>query len=303
MFGIDPLQRREFHNKSRRSDNSRSMDQSHRRIADEIERFLRTGCCDVTFDAWPGRNVVERCTNGRDETRRALVDEVRRRAAGRSQRRLPAVDHVLLTRRKVEPMVRGLFPKAEQDAVLAVLERSVVFVTGDNVESLIRESDWSAWSIANLYLASVGAELLSEDAPSLVGLGDHMTCYVTPECLDEQPFADFIVHEAAHIFHNCKRATIGLRHTRQREWLLEIAFAKREVFAYSCEAYARIGQRAGSARERRRLAEEFRSDPPIPETEVDPDEIAEIVFEATLRRNGWKAILERCAPTRRAKHA
>jgi hypothetical protein len=59
-------------------------------------------------------------------------------------------------------MVRGLFPKAEQDLVLAMLERSVIFVTGANIESLLLECsfDGSAWMLANLYLASVGAELL-----------------------------------------------------------------------------------------------------------------------------------------------
>ena len=68
-------------------------------------------------------------------------------------------------------MVRGLFPQAEQDVVLATIERSVVFVTSANIESLLleRSFDRSAWTIANLYLASLGAELLGEDAPHLVG--------------------------------------------------------------------------------------------------------------------------------------
>jgi hypothetical protein len=56
----------------------------------------------------------------------------------------------------------------------------------------------------------------------------------------EEPLADFIVHEVAHIFHNCKRKRIGLPFPRRREWLLEIDFAKRETFACACEAYSRL---------------------------------------------------------------
>ncbi len=74
----------------------------------------------------------------------------------------------------------------------------------------------------------------------------------------DDPFADFIVHEAAHILHNCKRATVGLRETRRNEWL--------------------------------RLLE-------LSEERVDAAEVAGIVAEAAAARNGRKIILIRCAPT------
>jgi hypothetical protein len=41
---------------------------------------------------------------------------------------LPA-ELVAFTRKKVEPTARGLFRRDEQEAVLAVLEKSVVFLT------------------------------------------------------------------------------------------------------------------------------------------------------------------------------
>jgi hypothetical protein len=71
-------------------------------------------------------------------------------------------------------MVRGLFPPAEQNVVLTMLERSVVFLTSANIERLPveRSFDSSAWTLANLYLASLGAQLLAEDAPNLVGLSE-----------------------------------------------------------------------------------------------------------------------------------
>src|SRR5207244_10257284 len=101
--------------------------------------------------------------------------------------------------------------------------------------------DHSAWDLANLYLASTGADLLGEEALRIVGYSEGSTCYVSPEYFSEgAPFEGFIVHEAAHVFHNCKRRTAGLRETRRREWLVDIAFGKRETFAYAFEAYARI---------------------------------------------------------------
>ena len=113
------------------------------------------------------------------------------------------------------------------------------------------------------------------------------------------PFADFIVHEAAHIFHNCKRGTAGLRQTRRKEWLLDIDFRQRETFAYSCEAYARILARAKTPGERRALAHEYGSTVRISENRVDASEVAKIVLAAADARNGWKVILARCAPTSR----
>jgi hypothetical protein len=268
-------------------------------IADEIERYLRTGDADMDGWAWPG-DLMERGRRQHADLRGALVEEVRRLAKGRSHEPVPANVGVEFTRAKVEPMVRGLFSKAEQDVVLATFEKSVVYVTTDTIEPILLNHRWdrSAWDLANLYLLSVGAELLGEKAPRIVGLSEETTCYVSPDYFaEDDPFADFIVHEAAHIFHNCKRRTIGLRETRRKEWLLDIEFRQRETFAYSCEAYARIVARAKGPAERRELAAEYGSKRPISEKRVDPAEVASIVAEAANARNGWKVILARCAPT------
>jgi len=235
------------------------------------------------------------------DLRSALVREVKRLAEGHTHSRVPQSDLISLTRTKIEPMVRGLFSRAEQELVLAALEKSVVVVTQESIESIILEHDHdgSAWTLANLYLGSVDAGLLAHDAERLVGLSEETTCYVTPEAFQEEPFADFVVHEAAHVFHNCKRRTVGLPETRTKEWLLDIEYRKRETFAYSCETYARIIDRATSAAERRALAEDYGRDVRITDERVDPDEVAGIVMEAASVRNGWKIIHARCAPPRR----
>jgi hypothetical protein len=209
------------------------MTETQRTIAQEVGRYLRTGESDPYRSAWSG-GFLERERRAHDDLRKALVCEVRRLTAGLKHGLLPESDTVSLTRAKVEPMVRGLFPRAEQDLVLAMIERSVVFVTGANIESLLLECSFhgSAWTLANLYLASVGAELLGEDASRLVGLSEEANCYVSLEYFSQDDsFADFIVHEAAHIFHNCKRAAVGLREIRGKEWLLDIEYRKRETFA------------------------------------------------------------------------
>ncbi len=273
-------------------------------IEEEVERYIRTGDTDPYLAAWSGGGFMERAHRSHDDLRGGLVHAVKRLAEGRAHRPLPVDDTIALTRRKVEPMVRGLFPKVEQDTVLAMLERSVVFVTSASIEPILLEYgfDSSAWNLANLHLASLGAELLGADAPRLVGLSEETTCFVSPEYFaDDDPFADFIVHEAAHIFHNCKRETVGLRETRTREWLLDIEYRKRETFAYSCEAFARILERSRSPAERRRLAHEFAREVRISDDRVDAGEVAHIVQEATASRGGWKVILGRCAPVARAR--
>jgi hypothetical protein len=267
-------------------------------IKEEIERYLRTGDSDPLHTAWPG-GFTERAQRAHDDLRNALVREVHRLAQGRSHPTSPAIDPILFTRNKVEPMVCGLVPRAEQDAVLAMLAKSVVFVTPETIEPLLRELpfDGSAWTLANLYLASCGAELLGDDAPNLDGLSENTTCYVsTTYFTDLDPFADVIVHEAAHVFHNCKRSTVGLRPTRTKEWLLDIKFRKRETFAYACEAYSRIREQAGNAKDRLALAEKFGRTIQIQDRRVDVAELTSLVEQAAAARNGWKVILSHCAP-------
>ena len=199
-------------------------------------------------------------------------------------------------------MVRGLFARAEQEAVLATLERATIVLTPENIEGLLLAVSYlsSAWNLANLYLTGVGANVLAENAPRLVGLSEHTTFYVSAEYFENnEPFDDFIVHEAAHVFHNCKRRTLGLRATRHHEWLLEIDFRKRETFAYACEIYSRIVARAPRLADRAALGEHYaRDEHGPPDERVDRDELVAILREAASARNGWKKILARCAPER-----
>ena len=83
-----------------------------------IERYVATGESGILQSEWPGGAVEGGRRAARDLTD-ALLAEVERRAGGR---RPPAIPDLLkiarFTRAKVAPMVRGLFPPGEREAVL-----------------------------------------------------------------------------------------------------------------------------------------------------------------------------------------
>jgi hypothetical protein len=269
-----------------------------------LKRYLATGDCDEA-PRWAGATFLEAARNADDFLCEGLIAQTLARLSSRSVPVLPlARDLAPWVRRKVAPMVEGLFPAAERSPVLALLERSLVFVGPGNVETVLRSTLWprTRWSLANMVLACAGCEPLAEDGAACVGLSEETSCYVSQAYFaEEDPFADFVVHEAAHVFHNCKRATIGLPATRRREWLLDIDFHRRETFAYACEAYSRILQ-LGDTRARRLQALRQHAQGPLPGQElVDVDEYLAILEEAVHARNGWKCILRRCAPDRNPK--
>ena len=267
-------------------------------VARAIQHYLRTGESDMFGAPWPGRSILDSARCADAALRDALVAEVARRS-----RKPPShpsgLDLERFAFEKVEPMVRGLFPRREQGPVLEALRRSLVFLTPENVATVLQEAGFlhTAWDLANLYLGSMDAELLGPEAPRIVGMSVETTCYVSLSYFDEQDrFADYVVHEAAHIFHNCKRETLGLPSTRTKEWLLPIDFGKRETFAYACEAYSRVCSLTRRPADRLALVEEHARCSTLPDEVVSLNEYLDILREAALARNGWKRILARCAP-------
>jgi len=267
----------------------------------EIDSFLASGNHDdILFQIWPGNSIVERCINGDAALRSALVSAVLNRAG---QAAVPECqEHSGLDiniRAKFTPMVQGLFPQNEQAIILDMLERSVVFLTPETIDTAIKKAPWlsTAWNLANMYLSSLGVKALTNETPAIVGLSEETTCYVSMEYFrNHNPLEDYVIHEAAHIFHNCKRKMIGLPAAHRREWLLDIDYAMRETFAYSCEAYSRILELGKTRSERSQLLSEHAEGPMLPNDRVDEDEYVDILREAISARNGWKRILERCSP-------
>ncbi|WP_158927037.1 hypothetical protein [Acidisphaera sp. S103] len=272
---------------------------------DEIARYLRTGKSDMLHLAWPGDSIIACGCNGKQATRNALIAEVIRRTThAKIPEQLVDLNVAALAEEKIAPMVRGLFPADEQAVLMEMFSRSIVFLTPDNIASVIMKTSFAstAWDLANLYLLSCGGEPLSKEAPELVGLSEETTCYVSMTYfLSENRLDDFVVHEAAHVFHNCKRAMIGLPTIRGREWLLEIDYRKRELFANACEAYGCIAALGSTPTSRKALLAEIKADWIPPDDRVDVDEYLATLHEAVGARNGWKRILERCGPPPRRR--
>ena len=266
-----------------------------------IKHYVKSGDYDPNDRNWPGQNFVEALTNADNAMREGLIAAVLKRAPRVAQLPTPPIsDLVALTRAKVLPMVSGLFPSEERAIVMKTLEASVIFLTPENIECVLSDSPWlhTTWDLANMYLLQRGVKPLSPEAPSIVGLSEETSCYLSLDYLKEpgdDPFADYLVHEAAHVFHNCRRCTIGLPETRTRHALLNIHYAKRETFAYACEAYSRILTISDSAKGRRD-ALALHAQGPLPNEDiVDRNEYLDILREAVSVRNGWKRILQACA--------
>jgi hypothetical protein len=269
------------------------------RLEREVAHYLATGESDPVGCAFPGNHVLERLTGYECHLRKALIAEVRRRVRSRRQSQVPPdLETAARIRRKVEPMITGLFPSAERQVVLGVAERSIIFLTRETTHRTIGEVAYleSAWAIANMYLYSLGAPMLGDGASPAVGLSMETKCYVSLEYFAEKdPLADYVVHEVAHIFHNCKRHTIGLRHSLSKEWLLDIAFAKHETFAYACEAYSRILEQTRRKAERHAVLTQYARRSKLCDNSVDRVELLDILADAVEVRNGWKRLLARCS--------
>ena len=83
-----------------------------------------------------------------------------------------------------------------------------------------------------------------------------------------------------------------------KKFLLNIEYRERETFAYACEVYSRILELADNRKERMKLAEEVKKVFVPPDGRVDLEKFHEAISSACAARNGWKKILQVCAPAK-----
>lgn len=103
-----------------------------------IKRYLQSGEYDTNFGAWPGDSYLGRVQQGDAALRKALRSAIQERiTCGTCPVSLVELDVASVTRRKVLPMVQGLFPRHEQACVLDMLERSVVFLTPVTIDQYV----------------------------------------------------------------------------------------------------------------------------------------------------------------------
>ncbi|MBU6455757.1 MAG: hypothetical protein KGS72_28565 [Cyanobacteria bacterium REEB67] len=104
--------------------------------AKEVEHFLKTGKSDPLSSSWPGGPLLGGQAADRD-LRKAPLAEVKRRVIGHTEPSIPEIDLEAFTRKKVEPMVNGLFPKVEHLVILEKLGKSVIFLTADTIDGVL----------------------------------------------------------------------------------------------------------------------------------------------------------------------
>ena len=279
-------------------------------IRDEVAHYLTTGEHDANnWREYPGRSAMEKISAQASALRDALIRRVRELQTGCTAP-VQAPDDCAsrsYLERKLAPMTNGIFAPEDQAVVLKTLVDSITFLTREEVDRVLRTSGWLStnWDVARIWLDSIGAEPLSPDADGLLGLSENLRCYVSLnyfEDLENDPFADYVVHEAAHLLHNNKRRYLGLIERGRSEWLLDIDFRKRELFAYGCEFWSRISTAATDRRARMALIAELGSRLPNFEDEFDPEEMRELLTKAARARNGWRSIARVCKPApRRAR--
>ncbi len=234
--------------------------------------------------------------------REALIAQVAPMAVACPAPKL-SFDLELEARRRIAPMVQGLFVEAEQAPVLDAISSGFVLISSETIISLLhQEPDLkTAWRFAKMFRKSVGGPDTDDEDVEPVGLNQGLDSYVLADGIKHgSVFMDVIVHEAAHAFHNCKRTRLGLVATRKREWLLEIGFGMRETFAYACEAYSCIVAKSATVRDRRAQLEQLKRAPPPPDERVDHAQYLAIMAYAIEGRNGWRRILAACAPKPKA---
>jgi hypothetical protein len=265
----------------------------------EAQGYLFSGDYDSSFAGLQGDYLVDVAQRATHRLRTALVGETLRRTHGFLRPLSVPADLNAWVRSKLWPMVHGLLPVEKRSVILDDLSRNVVFLTPENIPSVLMGQTWlsTAWNLANLYLASVGAIGLSRRASNIVGLSEETKCYVSMSYFDERdPFVDFVVHEVAHVFQGSGASPAGLGESRPKEGLLNIDYAKCETFAYACEAYSCISSMAVDLKQRQKALKRYADGALPPDDRVNHREYLSLLDEAVGAHNGWQTILRRCAP-------
>jgi hypothetical protein len=104
----------------------------------------------------------------------------------------------------------------------------------------------------------------------------------------DDPYADVVVHEAAHLLHSLKPARLGLRPRHGQERFVDVEFRHRELFAHACEAYTRISGIKGR-QARLTFADSMERDA-VSFPREERAAVASLVRDAAGARNGWKVI-------------
>lgn len=199
---------------------------------------------------------------------------------------------------RIEPMVRGLVPPAWQQVALnEIADRMFVLNLPGAKAGMEAELSTCFSSTARKVLWACFADygLLPNDIEidfSGISGGSYAHCRWSAFHSDDA-YSDVIVHEAAHLLHYLKPELCGLRVPKTKERFVDVDFHRRELFAYTCEAYSCVLQR-GNHTSRLGFAGMMRDDAfSFPDDQIV--QISDLVAAATRARNGWRTIRDATA--------
>lgn len=262
-----------------------------------IERFLRSA-----EETWDGAG------SGQFTSAQFKNDIAYRRAAKDAMRNLFSLLSNLLpaevqsaapilpdtVRRHIEPMVTGLVQSDWQDVAIRELAERTFVLNFQGAKAAMEvelracdmESPWRIlWGLYGDFGLKPDDIVMTCDG--LAGDFAHVrwSAYQTKD-----PYSDVVVHEAAHLLHYLKPRNFGLHVRRHQERFVDIEFRHRELFAYACEAYARVVHH-GERRFRIAFAEKM-ADAAFSFPRGQLEEVVALVLSATRARNGWRLIQE-----------
>ena len=275
-------------------------------LASDVVRYLASGKYDPGGRSQADAATSISVTEYSSYLREALLAEVRRVERETVVPAMPpGLNPEAFVRNKFYSLVKGLFSTRERENVIGMLVDIMVLMTPENAHQMIEEADLrTAWKAADFYLASLGTSGLSGNAdyPLVVDAGE--TRMISVSYFSEpESFLDHLIHEAARTICSSKRSSAGLRQSRNRVWLVDIAPARHRMFAHACEVYSRIRERSRGPVQRRKILREYASKPMPGDRKVERVELLRILNSAVDVRDGWKRILVECSEQRRGRRA
>ena len=265
--------------------------------AEVIERFLRTG--EETWEgSGSGRFTVAHFKE--DEAYTRAVKTALRILFGLLADLLPAEARLTprvapeTIRSRINPMVKGLVQSDWQEIALREVTARTFVLNCQGAKAAIDAEfstcyTGSAWQILWALFGDYGLkpDEIKVECDGIAGDFAHArwSAYQSSD-----PYADVVVHEAAHLLHYLKPRHYGLQVRRGQERFVDVEFCHRELFAFACEAYSRVLLHT-TRKSRISFAEKMLEGAfSFPRGKIQA--VAALVFDAACARNGWRVIRE-----------
>jgi hypothetical protein len=208
---------------------------------------------------------------------------------------IPPVTPEVIAQR-LQPMIGGVVQPDWQATAFHELAQRIFVLNFQGAKAALEAelaTGWlsGAWQVLWICFEGHGLKSPAGTETECDGLSTGQIAHVRwSSYATKDPYSDVIVHEAAHLLHYLKPEHYGLHVRRGQERLVDVEFRHRELFAYACEAYARVILQ-GDCKSRVAFADKM----PEEAFSFPKDyrmEVADLVLAAARARNGWRVIRE-----------